>query len=151
MPSVTGRSWLDIRIQTENENRNAVRNKIMGWPEEVAQKRYWPALQQIGRNGVQFQRSIIERLDRIDTGDMKRGVKMRANKRAGNAFTLFVGWVDGRPGYSIFQEHGTRSGVVAMDSIAQTREYMLSQIEQLARGGRVEAADTSFQGNESSN
>lgn len=155
--------WFDIRIQTEMENRNAVRNKIMGWPNEVAQEVYWPELQKIGRSAVAFQRDILLRSTtrtgeeraqhggrpgRYKTGDMYKAIRMRANKRANNAFTLFVGWQDGKPGYAIFQEHGTKNGVEAMDSVQQTKEFILSQLQVLSRSGRVTAADTTFQGGE---
>lgn len=145
---MAGRSWFDIRVQTEVENRNAVRSKIMGWPEHVAQTMYWPALDQIGKDGAEFMRGIIVAEDRIDTWKMHNSVRSRPRQRAKDAYSLFVGWIDGKPGYAIFQEHGTRAGVVAMNSVSQTQEYMLSRIKQLASlRGRTEAGNTSFEDN----
>lgn len=137
--------WFDIRVKTEASKFDAVRSKIMGWPEEVAKEVYWPMLEQIGLEGKAFIQQIIATDQntkkfregggegRIKSGLMYRSVKSRARERK-NGFSLFVGWIDGRPGYSIFQEYGTRNGVVGMDAIGQAQEYMLSRLRAMAAG-----------------
>ncbi len=113
--------WFDVRIKTEAGNFNAVRNKILGWPEHVAQEVYWPELEQIGKDTVALIRDIIEKSEtetgrkraarggngpgRIKSGKMYNSVTYRARKRKGG-FSLFAGWIRGVPGYAIFQEHG---------------------------------------------
>lgn len=152
------KDWFNIRVKTEASAFNAVRNKIMGWPEEVAKEVYWPMLQQVGRDGRDFIRYIIldsttptgeERArrggngpGRVNTGNMYNAVSSRARERK-DGFSLFVGWADGRPGYSIFQELGTRNGVVGMNAIQQAEEFMLSQLRAMA-AGRYEGSSGQF-------
>lgn len=144
-----GKDWLNIRVKTEASKFDAVRSKIQGWPEEVAKEVYWPMLQEIGRQGRDYIRAIIlssttptgeQRArnggngpGRVKTGQMFDKVSSRARERK-TGFSLFVGWAEGRPGYSIFQELGTRNGVIGMNAIAQAEEYMLSQLRAMAAG-----------------
>lgn len=150
--------WMDIRVKTEVSKFNAVRSKIEGWPKEVAQDIYFPALEQIAKDGVDFMRFIIISATtmtgaqraaaggngpgRVDSGKMYDKVNYRARKRAKNGFSLFVGWVDGQPGYAIFQENGTKNGVIGMEALRQTQEYMYAEVVKLANGGRVNKTKT---------
>ncbi len=137
---MAGGDWINLRVKVPAQDFNRVRTKIEGWPEEVAKEKFWPALEQIGREGADFIRYIVltapdkDGGGRIKTGEMYDKVQSRARERAGNAFSLFVGWNRGEPGYTIFQELGTKNGVIAMNSISQAQEYMLSQLRALAKG-----------------
>jgi hypothetical protein len=152
MPSSSGESWLGIRVKTEKENFNAVRSKIISWPEEVMATVYKPQLIAIADEAVGYIRHIIatettptgerrkeERggeAGRIETGKMRDAVKKRVRSSEGKRqrFAIFVGWIDGKPGYSIFQEQGTSNGVKAMNSIGQAQEFMISEIRRLSSG-----------------
>lgn len=141
--------WLNLRVKVPAKDLDAVRSKIRGWPEEVAREVYWPALQQIAANGAEYIRFIILASDtktgekrvaaggpgpgRVDTGEMFDNVGYRNRVTAGG-FSSFVGWINGRPGYAIFQELGTQGGIKAMNAIGQAQEYMLSEIRALAKG-----------------
>lgn len=149
------KDWFNIRVKTEASKFNAVRSKIMGWPEEVAREVYWPRLEEIGNLGAEFIKNIIATdtntkkyeqggpPGRIDSKDMYNKVRSRARERK-QGFSLFVGWNDGRPGYSIFQELGTKSGVQAMNSIQQSQEYMLSLLKSMATGTYTGSNTPSF-------
>lgn len=141
--------WMTVRTKTERARFDSVRSKIMGYPEKVAKERYWPQLEQIAQDGVDYIRYIIatsetrtgqERANRgmgaagrIDSGDMfdKVGARIRERK---TGFSAFVGWIYGKPGYSIFQEQGTKRGVQGMHALEQAREYMLSELRAMIAG-----------------
>lgn len=149
---------MNIRVKTEASKFNAVRSKIEGWPKEVAQDIYFPALERIAQEGVDFIRFIIlsattmtgaQRANaggngpgRVDSGKMYEKVNYRARKRANNGFSLFVGWTNGTPGYAIFQENGTKNGVVGMEALRQAQQYMYSEAVKLANGGKVNRTKT---------
>jgi len=148
---------LHIRVKTEAANLNAVRSKIRGWPQHVARTVYWPQLNRITAEGVALGQEIIRtsytptgksraargagEAGRIDTGNMIKSFTARNRETAGESFSSFVGWIYGKPGYSIFQELGTRNGIVGMNAIGQVQEYMLSEIRKMAKG-RFEASPT---------
>lgn len=154
--------WLDLRIKVPGNNLNAVRSKIRGWPEEIAEEIFWPALEQISAEGADFIRFIILAAEtetgkkraalggngpgRVKTGTMFDMVGYR-NRKTKNGFSSFVGWVNGRPGYAIFQELGTRNGVKAMDAISQAQEFMLMKLRELAKG-QYEPSPLGFGGGE---
>lgn len=60
------------------------------------------------------------RQGRNKTFEMRRKVtfQVRRNKRS---TSLRVGWLDGRPGYAWFQEHGTSNGIEGMKSIEKAQ------------------------------
>jgi hypothetical protein len=153
-------SWLGIRTKTEAKALNAVRSRILGWPEEVLRDVYKPQIQDIGREGVEFIRDVIRTSEtktgrkrqeegrgeagRIKTGKMIKAVRAEVRDRK-VGFTMNVGWVRGQPGYAIFQELGTdgepgddmfrgRAGIRGMDAIGQAHEFMLMRMRQLAKG-----------------
>lgn len=152
--------WFDIRIKTEAAALNAVRSKILGWPEEVMREVYRPQIEAIGEEGVEFIQNIIRTSEtktgrkrvergkgeagRIKTGKMINSVKAVIRDRK-VGFTMNVGWVRGVPGYAIFQELGTaaepgddifkgRDGIRGMDAIGQAHEFMLHRLRQVAAG-----------------
>lgn len=142
------KEWASIRTKTEAKAFDAVRARILGYPEKVAEEVYWPALQSIASEGVTTIRQIIlssttptgearaakgGKPGRYDTGNMFKNVRMRLRKRA-KGFTAFVGWIEGKPGYAIFQEMGTKNGVRAMEAIVTARQEMYSKIQALGKG-----------------
>lgn len=134
-------NWMNLRVKVPAQDFNKVRSKIEGWPEEVVNRVYWRALTAIGEEGAEFMRFIVltapnrtKEDGRIDTGKMFDAISSRPRIRAGNAFSLFVGWSRGEPGYTIFQEQGVQGGVQAMNAVQQAEEYMLSQLKALAAG-----------------
>lgn len=150
------KDWASIRAKTNAANFNAVRAKIMGWPEEVAEEIYYPQLEIIAQNGKASIRRTIEESTtrtgeeraskggkgpgRIKSEKMYNSVRARVRKRK-NGFSAFVGWLDGTPGYAAFQELGVPGRIDGMNAIGQAREEMLSQIKALAAGRYVSPTD----------
>lgn len=151
--------WFNIRVKTERQKFDAVRSIIQSWPEDVARDVYFPALAQIAEDGKQYVRYIILSSDtatgraragqggngpgRVDSGAMYDAVRARVNVNKGS-FSALVGWLDGKPGYSIFQEQGTKNGVVGMNALGQAQEYMLSEIRKLSKTGAAKASPIGF-------
>lgn len=152
--------WFNVRFKTEASALNAVRSKILGWPQEVMREVYKPQIEAIGQEGVEFIRDVIrtsttktgERRQergkgepgRIKTGKMLKSVNVRVRDRK-VGFTMNVGWIRGEPGYAIFQELGTsgepgddlfrgRDGIRGMDAIGQAHEFMLMRLREVAAG-----------------
>lgn len=150
-------SWFDIRVKTERQKFDAIRSIIRTWPTEVAREVYFPELEKIANNGKEYMRYIILASEtdtgraraaqggngpgRVDTGTMYDSVRARVNVNK-NSFSALVGWLDGRPGYAIFQEHGTKNGVKGMEAVQQAQEYMLSEIRKLKAGGKITGSPT---------
>lgn len=149
--------WFKIRVKTERQQFNAVRSIIRTYPEKVANEIYFPQLRQIAENGKEYMRYIILASDtatgrkragqggngpgRVNTGLMYDSVRARVNQNK-NSFSALVGWLDGRPGYAIFQELGTKNGVKGMEAVQQAQEYMLSEIRKLSHGGTITGTPT---------
>lgn len=145
-------NWFDIRIKTEGTSFDAIRTIIRAWPDTVFDDTYAPALEKIAESGVEFMRFVI--LDsatetgiaragaggngpgRVDTGTMFDSVTSKINANKGH-FAALVGWLNGTPGYAIFQELGTSHGIEGMGALIQAREYMLSQIQALGNTGKT--------------
>ena len=152
-------SWFEIRVKTERQKFDAIRSIIRTWPEEVAREVYFPELEKIANNGKEYMRYIILSSEtetgkkranqggngpgRVDTGVMFDSVRARVNINK-SGFSALVGWLDGRPGYAIFQEHGTKNGVKGMEAVQQAQEYMLSEIRRLKAGGKISGTPTGF-------
>lgn len=153
--------WANVRVKANASDFDLLRSKILAHPGKVAKDVYYPALRRISQAGVDYMRYIILTSEtatgkaragrggngpgRVDTGAMFDAVKMRVRERK-DGFTSFVGWIDGRPGYSVFQEHGVKGGVVGMNALAQAQEFMLSEIRKLAKGGSATGNDVTFGG-----
>jgi hypothetical protein len=144
-------TWLVIRTKTEGDNFNAVRSRILTWNNDVAIPYYQQKLRGVASRGAKLIRQIIidsttptgeQRKEaggngpgRINSKDMYNAVGWKVSaKQARKNYSLRVGWVDGRPGYAIFQEHGTRNGVAAMNAIQQAQEQMLTEIRAMSNG-----------------
>lgn len=162
MPSKSGRGWVDIRVNAEPAALRNLKNRIMGFPEETMTKFYFQRLQSITASAVDVQKNYIaydKRLytetgkrraalggngpGRIDTGKMVDGIKWRGRKVGKAKYQFDFGWLDGTPGYSIFQEHGTKNGVKAMDSLGYAAQFVRTELrllEENPKGYRVTRA-----------
>lgn len=145
-----GKDWLPIRVKTEQSKMNRVVDRIEGFPEEVMTKYFFQFLQGIAASGADVMRNYIEynshnytptgqrRADaggpgpgRRKSGDMIAGIKWSGKKVAPAKYEFLVGWLDGTPGYSVFQEYGTKSGVTAMNSLQYTADFMRREMKLL--------------------
>lgn len=149
--------WLDIRVKTEQRHIDSVVSTIESLPDEIFVKYYYQKLRGIAARGARTIRHIIdtdtntknfEERGKVGrngaTGRMRDGVGWEVKKIGQHHYTFRVGWLDGTPGYAIFQEQGTKRGVQAMNAIAQAQEQMLSEIRQLTSGGKLNASPTGF-------
>lgn len=141
--------WFNLRVKVPTQQLNSTRNIIRAWPQKVAAEVYYPKLTQIAQEGRDYMRYIILAAStptgvkrqgqggngpgRVNTGQMFDSVRYRVRQNKYN-YSATIGWLDGKPGYAIFQELGTKNGVVGMNAVAQANEYMLSEIRALAAG-----------------
>lgn len=157
-------NWIPIRLKTDKANFNAVRNKIVGYPEEVFARVLEPQLVELGEGALELMREIVrtsvtptgeERATRggqpgrIDTGKLINGLRSRVRMGEGKAqrFSMFVGWIDGKPGYAIFQEHGVQGGVKGMEATFAAQDFLLAGLQDIAKG-RYTASTLGFNNGE---
>ncbi len=160
--SVSGKSWAFIRLEGDRKQGGGLYQmaaRISRAPEEIFVKYYYQKVQKIA---FEARRIILNTIDESVTakgiararnggksgrevsGKMKKGVWARAYKASANRYRAEVGWLDGRPGYAIFQEHGTRNGIVAMDSLRKAGDYIEAEMDKLGRGGYKYRRDTNW-------
>lgn len=128
--------WLPIRIKTEPAKMKHVQNRIAGYPEEVMTKRYFQLLQRTTAAAADVMREYIATHDfgdkngpgRVDSGKMRDSVKWEGRKDAKGVYRFRFGWINGTPGYSIFQEYGTKNGVVGMDALGYAAEFFRKEL-----------------------
>lgn len=134
-----------------------VQAKIEGWPNEAFVKYYFQALQSLTAEAARVMKDYIAssavstdtgqaqgREGRVKTGTMKDGIKSNASGGRGgikqnNKYLFLFGWLDGTPGYAIFQEWGTRNGITAMNSQRYAAEWARKELKSLGKG-RVSSA-----------
>jgi len=147
--------WIDIRIKTEPANMKHVKARILGYPEEVLEKYYFQFLQYVAAAGADIGRQYIGsaavntptglgegRQGRVKSGDMQKNFKWSARKD-GKRYVVDIGWINGTPGYSIFQEHGTKNGIVGMNAVGYVTDWIRSELkfyEGFRKGTRVRNA-----------
>lgn len=158
--------WIQIRIKTEPRFINAVRANIETLPDELFVKYYYQKLAGIGaRSANRMRRTILASTTRTGERRVKKGtgiagrvsgktpagqksmydsIGWHITKHGKNHYTLQVGWLDGTPGYAIFQEQGTSNGVAAMHALRDATEYARSEIAKLSRGGTLNSSSTDF-------
>lgn len=157
-----GKNWLPIRIKTEQAKMKHVVGTIEGFPKEVTQKYYFQALQSIAasaadimRNYIRYSPVIATKTGKGDTpprakgrnktGNMADHVKWRlVESERGKRYKFNVGWIDGEPGYAIFQEQGTKNGVVGMNAIGYATDFVKQELKLLETnpsGYKVKSAD----------
>ena len=138
---MASKSWIDIKIKTEPQNMKYVSNRILGYPEQVLEKYYFQFLQYLAATGAEIGRNYIGstavstptgqgegREGRVKTGEMQKNFKWSARKE-GKKYIVDVGWINAVPGYSIFQEQGTKNGIVGMNAIGYVTDWMRSELK----------------------
>lgn len=116
-----------------------VQARLAGFPEEVVMPRYFQFLQREVANAAEIMRSYIEGHNfgdkngpgRVKTGKMRDSVKWEGRKDGKGIYRFRLGWLDGTPGYAIFQEQGTRNGVIAMNALGYTMDFLRTEIRLL--------------------
>lgn len=162
--SVSGHGWQFIRLggRGKADMPKKLANRITRAPEEIFVKYYFQKIQGIV---AQARRIMIQTIDesvtekgiersrkggkpgRRDTDKMRDSVWAKAYKE-GTRYRAEVGWLDGRPGYAIFQEHGTRNGIVGMDALRKAGDYIEAEMDKLARGGYKYRRNTDWDWNQ---
>lgn len=134
-------------------------------PEEFFVKNYYRQIQRIAFDARRLIVEIIEesetptgqrraasgqgRPGRVDSEDMLKAVWARISKVGDKSYRMDVGWLEGKPGYAIFQEHGTRTGIKAMNALNRAADYIEDEVNKLARGGSGSRANTDWDWNAS--
>lgn len=150
------KDWLPIRIKTEGNKKHYVKNRIMGFPDEAFGKYYFQQMQSIVASGVDVMRNFITYdrsvwtetgirratqrggyKGRNDTGKMVNAISWTGGKVEKHKYKFELGWLDGEPGYSIFQEQGTKNGVQAMNSLAYVMEFMRQELKLMGQNPRA--------------
>lgn len=138
-------NWIDIRVQTEQAKIKYVKSEIEGFAEKAIGPYFFQFMQSMMPEAVDVMQSYIRyqagkttktgKPGRVETGEMWEQVTWRQIPTGKKGFYRFeLGWLNGTPGYAIFQEQGTRNGVVAMDSIGFTTMWLRSELKLLGRG-----------------
>lgn len=162
MASTFGHGWAWARLKGDGKALTKMAARITRAPEEIFVKYYY---QQITRIVFAARQIIIKRIEtattptgrerakrggepgRIESGTMKKRVWARVNKQGSGRYRADVGWLEGLPGYAIFQEHGTRGGIVAMDALREAGDYIEAEMNKLGRGGYKYRRDTNWDWN----
>lgn len=148
--SVSGRSWLDIRTNGAkfNTELKKMQTSITAAPNEIykgyfiqMQKLAWEAAR-VGRDKIandtntkKYQRTGEK--GRIDTGKMINSFWANARKEGADRYKINLGYLSGKPGYSIFQEYGTRNGLRGVEALRTARDYFQQEARGLGAGGRI--------------
>jgi len=147
-----GKDWIRIRVKTEPAKMKYVKGRIEGFGEEAMGKFFFQQLQSMTASGVDVMKNFIsshpsvrtrsgaERKarggngpGRVDTGLMKDSITWKGYKISKRRYRFEFGWLDGTPGYAIFQEQGTKNGVKAMNSIAYATAFMRNELQLLGQ------------------
>ena len=150
------KDWMPIRIKTEPAKTQYVKNRIMGFPDEAVGKFYFQQLQSVSasavdvmKNFITYDRSVwtetgLRRASRRggykgrnDTGEMVSRITWRGAKVGPHKYKFEFGWLDGEPGYAIFQEQGTKSGVKAMNSLAYAMEFARQELRLMGQNPKA--------------
>jgi len=135
------------RIRVTGIDLETMRERILSKPDEVTDEIYGK-LNNVGDEAVVEMKDIITNSPtptgvaraaaggngpgRIDTGEMINRVEQitRKNKRS---VSLRFGWLYGRPGYSFFQEYGTKF-IEGMHALTDARSHADIKVAQILRG-----------------
>lgn len=158
--SRSGNGWAYIRVAGDQKSIKNLAARVTRAPEEIFVKYYYQKLTQIAFRARKLMIEIIERSEtptgrrraargggesgRVDTGRMKSLVWARAHKVSTGKYRIEVGWLNDRPGYAIFQEHGTRGGIQAMNALKAASQYMAEESAKLGRGGSTYIRNTEW-------
>lgn len=157
--SNSGHGWMSIRLSSDGKEIKKLAAAVVRKPEEIMVKYYFQQVQRIAFEARRIMLKIIEEAEtptgraralkggkpgRIDSGNMASKVWARVYKTNRGGVAATVGWLDGRPGYTIFQEHGTRRGIVAMNALQAAGDYIEQEMDKLARGGSKYRRNTNW-------
>lgn len=148
--------WFDIRIKADPRiTGKYLANTIRGYPQKVFSKYYFQEIQSVLYAAVTIGRVYINQPvnatptgtarkaaggngpGRVDSGLMQKAFTTDGGRRtSANRYDFKIGWITGEPGYSIFQEYGTKNGVKAMHTMLYVREFILDEMKLRASGGK---------------
>jgi len=135
------------RIKVTGKDFETMRVLIQSKPNQISVK-VREGLRLIAAQGVRDMRETVKnsttktglaraargegQAGRIVTGKMLNVIdqEIRTNK---NRITMRFGWLNGRPGYSFFQEYGTSNGVPAMHALTDAKLKASIEVDQLLR------------------
>lgn len=150
--SVSGHGWQFIRLggSGKYDMPKKLAAHVARLPNEILVKHYYREVQRIAFQARRIMLQVIDesvtekglkrqqrggKPGREDTGNMRKLVWARVFKAQNGALVAQVGWLTGRPGYAIFQEYGTRGGIVAMGALQKAGDYIEQEMDKLGRGG----------------
>jgi hypothetical protein len=150
--SVSGHGWQFIRLggTSKYDMPKKLAAHIARLPNEILVTQYYREVQRIAFQARRLMLKVIEesvtetgrkrqlkggKPGRIKSGDMHKFVWARVFRGGNGALVAQVGWLGGRPGYAIFQEYGTRTGIVAMNALQVAGDYIEQEMDKLGRGG----------------
>lgn len=156
------KSWANIRNQaTSQRQMKAMIAQVTAIPRDLIEKKYFAAMTSIAWDARKLIQEIIleshtetgkERVrsgrgseaGRYETGAMYNAVWANVRKagKGGMSYSAQVGWLAGTPGYAVFQEQGTKSGIKGMRALETASQYIEDELRKLARGGRIYSRDT---------
>jgi hypothetical protein len=140
---------MDAKIEINKSQLSSLSQKIYAYPEKVAFPNYFQAMQslvanaaEVGRGYIQFNPNVItptgekrvasgvgRYATRYVSGDLAAGFKWVGVKTNNRKYTFKMGWVTGEPAYSIFQEYGTKNGIVGMDALGYATEFLRKELK----------------------
>ena len=140
-----GKDWLNIRIKTEPAKIKYVTGQVEAFAEQAIGTYFFQFMQKMMPEAVDVMQNYIRyqagkttktgKPGRVVTGTMWESVKWRQVSTGKKGYYRFeLGWLDGKPGYSIFQEQGTKSGVIGMNALGYTLEWLRNEVVLLGRG-----------------
>lgn len=141
MRSVSGKSWLDVRMNVSQAQRELKKMQatVTALPSELM-KGYYAELRRIAWEARAVGQEVIRTAPdkdgqgRIETGKMLKSFWAQIGKVSDKKYEARVGWLTGDPGYSIFQEYGTKNGVKGMYALKAAQDHMYAEIRKLGKG-----------------
>ncbi len=146
-------NWGKARVKVEPAKMKYVQGKIEGFADKALGPYFFQFMQKMMPEAVDVMRHYLEAKPnwtptgearkarggdgpgRVDSGDMQRAISWRQVPTGIKGYYRFqLGWVNGEPGYSIFQEQGTKNGVKGMNSIAYTTDWLEREAALMGRG-----------------
>lgn len=156
--SVSGKGWYQIRhgLDQTRFDLKKMQTRVTNAPAQAA-KGYANEIRKIAWRARELMQKIIMEAPnrtkgepgRYDTGTMHKMVWANLVKNNDKSYSANVGWLAGKPGYAIFQEYGTRTGLVGMDALRQAQDFMFEEIRALNAGGRSYRTKTGWDWNAS--
>lgn len=146
--SFSGRSWVDIRTSARYKTEfDKLKTHVTRLPGEVM-KGYYAEVRDIAWKIVYETRQYI--LDdtrtkkyqetgekgRIDTGKMVASFWTHVDAYSEKGYKVNLGYLAGKPGYAIFQEYGTRQGLVGVEALRFARDRLDEELRKMRGGGR---------------